>query len=356
MGQGPASGASSCDTQAISDEISAAGQRVITAISAAPRFTQAGSDHTISMELADFVERRFIPEYAMQQRAAGRAHFQAILKHVLSPERIERAFRTDRQKSKAKPAAILGWPYLDSLRLSDVTTENLQHLLQALMDRGYAPQTAIHIRNALRLIFSHAITSGELIGANPAAELPAPAIVRKQARTLTLLQLKRAMELMRYPEKHISLFALLTDMSVGEICGLKWKYVNVSDQPGLIGWEQVPPRSLAVRMHSFRGELSAVRGKRNRYISLLEPLHSELQSLGLRPDFTAAEDFVLASRTGTQVNPDNIAGRRLKNIGDSLSAPWISWKVFRHTGMALKAEFGLRMQKEIENVIPHRRR
>src|SRR5579871_5047459 len=207
---GPGSGASSSDTQLISGGFSVEGQRSITAINADPRFTHQESDKGASMGLAEFVERRFIPEYAMQKRAAGRSHFRAILKHIFTPERIDQAFRTNRHISRARLVTIQGWPYLDALRLSDVTSENIQCLIGASMERGYSAQTVVHIRNVLRLIFSHAIVSGEHSGTNPAAAFSAPPIAPRPTQTLTLLQLKRAMELMRYPEKHIALFALST--------------------------------------------------------------------------------------------------------------------------------------------------
>src|SRR5215469_13870679 len=46
-----------------------------------------------TMNVADFVEREFIPGYVMSKTTAGRAHFQGILKHILLPERTARAFR-----------------------------------------------------------------------------------------------------------------------------------------------------------------------------------------------------------------------------------------------------------------------
>src|SRR5579863_2079026 len=65
-----------------------------------------------AMSVADFVERVFIPGYVMSKRTAGRAHFHGILKHILSPERTARAFRAS-GKTRARLAAIPGWPYLD---------------------------------------------------------------------------------------------------------------------------------------------------------------------------------------------------------------------------------------------------
>ena len=45
---------------------------------------------------------------------------------------------------------------------------------------------------------------------------------------------------MRYPEKDIALFALLTGMNVTEICGLKWQYVNLSNDRHIVDDEVIP--------------------------------------------------------------------------------------------------------------------
>ena len=89
-----------------------------------------------AMSVADFVERLFIPGYVMSKRTAGRAHFQGILKHILSPERAARAFRST-GKTRTRLAAVPGWPYLDDLPLSEVRPSNVEQLIQASMSRGY---------------------------------------------------------------------------------------------------------------------------------------------------------------------------------------------------------------------------
>src|SRR5215469_7240148 len=107
--------------QELYERFSVQGQPVIAFT--APHSTQEASDGTISIGLADFVERRFIPEYVMQRRPAGRAHLYAILKHILSPERVDSAFHVDRFCRRTKLTHIAGWPYLDALPISEITPE-----------------------------------------------------------------------------------------------------------------------------------------------------------------------------------------------------------------------------------------
>jgi hypothetical protein len=307
------------------------------------------------MTLAEFVERKFVPEYIALKRAAGRNHFQAILKYILPPEQVVRAFGANPDKSRVRLRAIPDWPYMASLRLSDVSPESIQKLISASLHRGYSIQTVTHIRNVIRAIFSHAIRSEYFAGTNPATLVLLPAMARKEAHALTLTQLKQVMGRMRHPEKDIALFVIFTDMNVAEICGLQWKFVNLSNDSHLVGKDLVPPRTIAVRNQSYRGEFSPVIGRRIRIIAIPDLLSSILRELRDRKKFATAEAFVLTSRTGTSIYPDNIVARRLKWIGKTLEMPWLSWNVFARTRLKLTDEFGRHLHKEFEKVLPLRR-
>jgi integrase len=305
-----------------------------------------------SMSLAEFVQRKFIPEYVQIRRSAGRAHFHAILKHVLSPADIARAFADGAEKLEIKRKAIPGWPYMGSLLLDEIDEERIQHLTSTALENGYSTQTVTHIRNVIRAVFSHAIRACNYGGINPASQVTLPAISRKKAHTLTLAQLKQVLPVMHYPEKGIALFALLTDMSVAEICGLQWQYANVSTNGVAVEDEWVPPKTIAVRNQWYRGEFGPVMGNRKRFIPVPDLLCTILRDLKSRRPLTRPLDFVLASRSGTPVYPENIAARRLKSIGKGYEMPWLSWHVFHRTHVALRSEFGRQLHKEYEKVMP----
>jgi integrase len=321
----------------------------ITTISQHPLDRVARPDPA-PMSLAEFVGCRFAPEYVAVKRSAGRAHFQAILKHILTPEAVDRAFGV---KAKADPSrvrikAIPGWPYMDSFLLSDVTPETIQFLISTALQHGYSSQTVIHIRSVLRAIFSHARLLNYFDGKNPATQAVPPEMARKEAHALTLAQLVQVMQSMRYPEKEIALFATLTGMSIAEVCGLQWKYLNLSDLRHLIDGEWVPARAIAIRNQSYRGEFGQVKENRKRILFVPELLTPLLQALRRRKSFTAPNDFVLASRYGTPICQNNLANRRLKSIGKSLGMPWLSWHVFHRTHVALKSEFGRKFIAELK--------
>jgi site-specific recombinase XerD len=313
---------------------------------------QATHEGISSMRLAEFVQRRFIPEYVEVRRSAGRAHFRAILKHVLSPDQVVRAFDLASEGTNARRKAIHDWPYIGSLRLCEINEGVIQHLTSTALEQGYSIQTVTHIRNVIRAIFSHAIRGRCYSGENPAALVTLPVMARKTAHTLTLAQLKQIMPAMHYPEKGIALFALLTDMSVAEICGLQWQNVNLSSNGIALQDDWIPPKAIAIRNQWYRGELALVMGSRSRFIAVPELLCSILRDLRSRKQFPRPHDFVLASRSGTPVYPENIAARRLKSIGKEFGMPWLSWCVFHRTHFALRSEFGRQLHKEYEKVLP----
>lgn len=324
-------------------------------LSPRPAKDHANEPQRSSITVAEFIEGKFIPEYVAVKRTAGRSYFRTILNHVLPPETVARAFGVNSKQAKSKLEAVPGWPYLDFLPLSDIKTEMIQRLTITALNHGYSTQTAAHIRNVIRVIFSHAIRTGCYTGTNPANLVTIPEMARKEAHALGLTQLRDVMQEMHYPEKEIAAFTILTEMSVAEICGLQWKYVNGSNISRVVEDEVILPKTIAVRMQSYRGEFGVVPGNRSRLIRVPEALGSILRDLKNRNQFTTPDDFVLVSRNGTPIHPENVAARRLKSIGKSLGMSWLSWRVFYRTRVALKSEFGRRFHEELEKVIPLRK-
>ena len=247
------------------------------------------------INLAEFVRLKFVPEYVSSRRLAGRAHFQSILKHILTPQQVAHAFEADPNRI-AKPRSIPGWPYLVSLRLVQIDRESVQHLISTALTMGYSTQIATHIRNVVRSIFAHAIRTRCFSDKNPAAIVSLPAMKRKELHALTLSQIRHMMQMMRYPEKVIATIVTITGMNVAEVCGLQWKYVNLSNDRHLADADWIPPRTICVRKQSYRGEFGPVIESRKRVVPIPEVLFSILRELKNRENFTGLQDFVLASQ------------------------------------------------------------
>ena len=303
------------------------------------------------MTIADFVEKSFVPEHVSIKGLAGRTHYRAILKHVLTPEEVQRVFKLDVEKSRTRLKAIPDWPYLSHLELSETRPEHIESLMLAAQARGYSIQTVTHIRNVVSAIFSHARKGNYFHGLNPASQVAVPGMARKEALMLSLPQLKAVLELMRYPEREMTLLAIVTGMNVAEICGLQWKHVNLTHVEVDSEGERIPPRAIAVRKQWYRGELNSVKIGRTRNVSIPELIFPELTTLSRRPRFTRPEDFVLVSEAGTPVNETNIASRRLKSVGHELGMPWLSWHVFRRTRKDYLQRFGPRFVDRLAAVL-----
>ncbi len=296
------------------------------------------------LTVAEFVATRFVPEFVSAKTLAGSTHYYSILKHVLAPEEVSQIFRGDTTNSASKLNRHPDWPYLSNLRLRAVRPDHVQRLLAAASERGYSPQTVKHIRSVISAVFAYAKQELVFMGANPADPVEVPAAAPRCILALTLAQTEQVLRAMRYPEKEMTVIALLTNMNLSEICGLQWKCVNLTG-----GWsnshgESLPPISIAVSKQLYRGELTNVKDTRRRRIQIPEILLSMLLLLRGRSKFTGPDDFVLTSRSGTAINVTNITARRLSSIGRKLEMPGLSWQVFRRAHVAMQEAFGPQFQ------------
>jgi integrase len=303
------------------------------------------------MTVAEFVEHKFAPEHIAAKRYSGRAHYQAILKHVLTPEEVDRFFQVETGHSRAKLKTVPDWPYLNNLRLCDARPEHIQQLASAALARGYATQTVAHIRNVVSAIFSHAKQEQCFMGENPAKQVRLSEFHRKDTRTLTLAETKEVLGAMEYPEREMALTAVLTGLNVVEVCGLQWKYVNLSMVMQNAAGEAIAPQTIAVRKQWYRGELGNVKRCRVRDVPIPQPLLQILLKLRSRAKFTSPDDFVLVSRVGTPLNQTNILERRLKPIAKQVKIPALSWNLFLRTRKALLSELGHLFQSYMGMVV-----
>lgn len=306
---------------------------------------QAGFADSLPMTVADFVETHFVPGHVAQKGVAGRTHYQAMLKHILAPEEVRRIFHAAEKSPRTKLKAVPGWPYITALPLSEVGTRHVEELIAAALSRGYSPQTVTHIRNVVSAIYAHAHKVGSFNGSNPAAQVSLPGMSRKTAHSLSLAETKSIIELMRHPEREMTLVAILTDLNVAEICGMQWKHLNLTDREIESEGVSISAHSIAVQKQWYRGQQVDVKGSRARQIAIPASLLPVLIKLSLRLRHTGPEDFVFVSQAGTPVNETNIASRRLKIIGEKVDMPWLSWQVIRRTHKSLLAAFGADFEK-----------
>jgi integrase len=304
------------------------------------------------MTVAQFAEHKFIPEFVEAKTFFGRIHYQSMLKYVVNPEEVDRIFQAYCVPRRTRLRPIADWPYLGHFPLREVRPETVQNLTSFVLKQGYSAQTAAHIRNVISTMFTHAAKEMCFGGENPARPVQLPKVNRLQQRIVSRTEMVRVIKRMGYPEREMALIAIVTGMTVAEICGLRWKRVNLSDEETLTSDnEVVSPRTITVREQWVRSQLIDVATKRQSNYTILGPLLPVLRRLIGRGEFTEPDDFVLTSRVGRPINPSSVVARKLKPIGKEMKIPWLSWEHFRRFHRDFRAEFGIGFQDHMAGLV-----
>lgn len=268
------------------------------------------------MTVEQFVAQKFIPEVVWALKPASKKDY-------------------DYKLSKLIPA-------LGGVRLCDMDSGKVQAWLRKMVEEGYSPQTVTHMKNAVSAVFTHAKRVGYFHGENPARLVKLPPLTRVKQRTaLTVEQAQKVLDRLPSPVKEMALLAMTTSLNVAELCGLRWKRVNLTSGFVVVDGDVIPPLSLTVRENYYEGEFGTVKtGKRNRIQPIPAVTVPLLEKLKQRDRFTGPEDVVFANRNGKPVDAHNVNNRVFKKIGKELGIP-LSWHVFRHTCATLTEIAGM---------------
>jgi integrase len=265
----------------------------------------------------DFIETRFKTDVIWALKHAGQKHYAYVLdKHVL--------------------------PAMGDVRLRDVTNDHVQALVRTKFQAGYSVQTVVHIRNAVSAVFNHAKLKGSYHGDNPVTGVRVPEMQRKETHALSFVQGQELLAHLPSPVREMALLSMTASLNVAEMLALRWKRVNLSSEPAIVGGEILQPRTLAVRENYYRGHFGTVKAKsRRRCVPLSTSVVRALAELRARSSFVEPDDLIFASKNGTPLNERNLLGRIIKPIAIKLGMPWLSWHVFRHTHATLGEEIGM---------------
>ncbi len=291
------------------------------------------------MTVREFVDRKFKPEHVAMLKPGGRVHYSTQLLIVL--DGIPEVKRRQQKKPKDGPIPevkrIFG---IGEMRLRDVSTEDCQRLVSAALSRGYAVGYATHIRNCISAIFEHAESKDWFSGRNPAKRVKLPENVTQPNCALTFEELKTVAGSLDPMTRAMAVCASLTSMNVAEMCGLRWKYMNLSDEWRTVDGESLTPWTLAVRSQWTLGQLGTVKAKkRRRFVVIPKLLVRYLSQVGLRKEFKGPDDFVFTV-TGKPVDAKNLLRRRLVPLGKKLGLK-LGWHTFRRTFDTLADQVGM---------------
>jgi integrase len=302
------------------------------------------------ISFSNYVATQFLPGHVALKSSPGKRHYFAILKHVIKPAEVDTMVGAAEPRSRAKLMEDPNWPYLGDLALEHISPGEVGRLVEAALQRGYSAQTVRHIRNVVRSAFAYAIAHGFYSGSNPATGVVVPDGEVTDLHVLTLAETMQVLEMMRYPEREVALMAILTSMTISEICGLQWKSVNLTDHALSREGLTIPARHIAIRTQWYRGQLAPVPPSRKKFLPLPPLLLRVIRCLS-NGSSAGWNDFVLTTRSGRPINQINLAGRRLKRIGQQMNMPWLSWQVFRRTRLSILHEYETRVQEQLARVI-----
>lgn len=269
------------------------------------------------LTVKQFVETRFIPDVVWSRKHAGRKHYDYVLRnHVL--------------------------PAIGDMKLREVLNDHVQELVRRKIEAGYSTQTAVHIRNTISAVFNHAKLKRAYQGDNPAQGVRMPEMKRKEAHALSFDQARQLHADLARPVQEMTMLSMMTSLNVAEMLGLRWKRVNLTDQPMMSGGEILSPQTLIVRENFYRGEFGSVKAKsRQRVVPLGPAVVQALLALLDESQWTGPEDLVFCTAEGKPLNETNLCRRVLKPAGRKLGMPWLSWHVFRHTHATFGEEIGM---------------
>ncbi len=299
------------------------------------------SDTEIS--LVAYIENKFIPDHVLLKSAAGRAHYHAILKHVLRPETVDCLFKPYIQSIRTRLQTTPGWPYLDGLLLTELTSEHVSRLVASAMVRGYSPQTVKHIRNVVSAILSHAQREGLIIGRNPASAVELPPMARRKLHHLTLAQAKAVLNSTQNPQRIAALLTIVTGLSIADICALRWKHLDFTASQLWVERRSARRRNLASRK-STAERPSASDPRKTECFPLSRTLLRTLQELKHSCPDADSECCVVGKGSRTPLRPLDLP---LKSVARQLHMPWLSWQVVRRAHSDLRSQLMLQIADDL---------
>ena len=126
--------------------------------------------------------------------------------------------------------------------------------------------------------------------------------------------------------------AITTSMNIAELCGLKWKRINLTAEPVIMDDELLPTFHAGVREQWYKAQWGSVKAKaRRRNVPLPQWAVEQLRELQQRERWVAPDDPVFAGTSGRPLCENAIAKRHLKPAGAKLGMAWLSWHDLRRT-------------------------
>ena len=238
--------------------------------------------------LAEFVEQRFKPDVVANLKPNGRDHYEFILRrHVL--------------------------PSLGATKLREIGAAHCQTVINKALQQGLSSQTALHIKNCLSAILRHAKAMQWFAGELPTEYVRIPELKRKEKKALHWDQVCAISKASPEPLATLVPFLALTGLRIGEAMGLRWKWLNLTEEPRIVGAEVIPPMCVAVRENFVKGQYQSLKSsKSSRNIPIPAWFAPRLLEWFAAAQWRNPDDPVFAAECGRPLDAHNEQARRLK--------------------------------------------
>ena len=177
--------------------------------------------------------------------------------------------------------------------LDSISRKDLESWFQEMFSAGYATNTVASRRTALSSCLNNAVNDG-LIAQNPCSRITIRKTPSRPSYYLTDMQVKKIIaELPDETYRFIVILILATGMRHGEMRGLQWRSVTLSDDPAI----------LIERQKDRQETLREVKGSRARRIIPLDPegvVYHELSRRYIEGQ-TQPTDFVCLDHRGNPI-------------------------------------------------------
>lgn len=259
-----------------------------------------------------------------------------------SPTAKSRHVRVKSPNTIANARQLLGTsilPVIGRLRVDRTSTERLEELFAAMVQKGYATSTIDRNWNYLNQACQHALRERR-IKTNPAANVLLPAVrPSKPRKSFTIDQAQRLLveAIPADSRPAMWLTGLMCGLRPGELAGLRWCFVDLdSESPSI----DVAERALEVG-DRYVGQTAPKTPRSRRRIGL-HPLliaalvrhREERRLLGLFDP----EGFVFCTRTGTPMTMSNLR-RAFRQLCEraGLGSDWTTYEL-RHSFVSLVSD------------------
>lgn len=241
-------------------------------------------------------------------------------------------------------------PALGSIRLNELRPDQIEMLLAVMRKKGKGHGTLHACQSLISAIWKHAKKNRYVSGVNPASEVEMPIVEKRKRRALSWLEVLRLNEHVPAYHRQLIIILAVTGLRIGEALGLRWQWVNLSEEKVIVDGESIPRRTLAVREQRTHGETKTILKRRNSYRLIpLEPLAIEALRNQLKmPVKTGAVDLVFPNTKGNYGSYHNMNNRVLGPAGVAANIGHVHCHILRHTASTRWDEKGLSARQKNE--------